>query len=95
MVLTPIIPGLKIFGFPTYFTTVDSIPIFEFPLLIMILIFFLNSSATSSALTGLIPEDKFALGIANGKLIFLRIDLTALWFGNLIATVFNFAVTED
>ena len=42
-----------------------------------------------------IPEDKFPLGIANGKLSFLRTVLVVLWLGNLIATVFNFAVTED
>ena len=40
MVSAPIIPGLKIFGFPTKLTTVDSIPIFEFTLLIIILTFF-------------------------------------------------------
>ena len=37
----------------------------------------------------------FALGIASGKLIDLSNDLIILCFGNLIATVFKFAVAKD
>ena len=47
--------------------TVDSIPILDLPPSIIIFNFFLNSSNTSEALTGLRLEEKFALGIANGN----------------------------
>ena len=90
-----IIPGLNIFGLFVKSTTVDSIPIFELPPFIIILILFLKSSNTSDALTGLKFEDRFALGIARGKLINLKIVLTTLCFGNLIATVFNLAVANE
>ena len=71
-----IIPGLRIFGVLVKSITVDSIPILDYPPSIISFIFFLKSSATFSALTGLIPEDKLALGIARGKSIFFNIDLT-------------------
>ena len=51
----------------------------------------LNSSNTSLALTGLTLDDLFALGIAKGKLVFRKIALVVLLFGNLIAIVFKFA----
>ena len=73
---------------------VDSIPILHWPPFIIILIFFLNSSKTSSALTGLKFEDLFALGIASGKLTLFKMALTIKCFGNLMATVFNFAQAE-
>ena len=50
--------------------------IFEFHPSKINLIFFLNSSETSFAQTGLTFVDKLALGIANGKLIFFKTDLT-------------------
>ena len=39
-------------------------------------------------------DEIFALGIANGKLEILSIDLIILWLGNLIATVFKLAVAK-
>ena len=75
--------------------TVDSIPTFDFPPSIIILNFFLNSSNTSSAFTGLSFEERFALGMARGKFENLSIDFMTLWFGNLIATVFNLAKAND
>ena len=55
-----IIPGLRIECLFVKSMTVDSIPIFDFPPSRISLIFFLNSSATSSALTGLTPEEILA-----------------------------------
>ena len=89
--LLSIIPGLKIWGKLVKSITVDSIPILDLPPSITNFTFFLNSSTTSKASTGLTLEDLFALGIAKGKLIFFKIVLITLCFGNLIATVFNFA----
>ena len=60
----------------------------------IIFILFLNSSATSLALTGLTLDDLFALGIANGKFNFFNIVLVFLLLGNLTATVFSFAVDK-
>ena len=57
--------------------------------------FFLNSSNTSWALTGLTPDAIFALGIAKGKFKSLSTVLTILSLGNLIATVFKLAVTKE
>ena len=89
--LSSIIPGLKIRGELVKSITVDSIPILDLPPSIINFTFFLNSSTTSKAQTGLTLQDIFALGIANGKLIFFKIALVTLCFGNLIATVVNFA----
>ena len=86
-----IIPGLKILGSFVKSITVDSIPTLHLPPLIITWIFLLNSSNTSSAVTGLTFVDLLALGIAKGNLIRFSRDLTILCFGNLIAIVFNFA----
>ena len=61
----------------------------------MILIFLLKSSETSSGVTGLVCEDLFALGIAKGKLILFKIDLIIELLGNLIATVSKFDVAKS
>ena len=47
------------------------------------------------SLTGLTLVDLFALGIAKGNLIFFKIDLTILCFGNLTPMVFNPALAEE
>ena len=73
----------------------DHIPVEIDILKIIILNFFLNSSNTSSAFTGLSFEERFALGMARGKFENLSIDFITLWFGNLIATVFNLAKARD
>ena len=90
-----IIPGLNIFGLFVTSITVDSIPILDLPPSIIIFNFFLNSSNTSEALTGLRLEEKFALGIANGNFKNFKIVFITLCFGNLIATVFRFDVAKD
>ena len=72
-----IIPGLKIFGFPVKSTTVDSIPIFDFPPLI-IFIFFLNSSNTSLHLQDLNQMKYLHLALLEGKFKNLSIDLITL-----------------
>ena len=64
------------------FKTLEGIGIFKLVL---------NSSNTSSALTGLTLDDLFALGIAKGKSTFCKIALVVLFFGNLTATVLKFA----
>ena len=87
-------PGRKICGVPVKSITVDSIPILQIPPFIINLSFSLNSSKTSFGLTGLTPEDLFALGIARGNFIFFNKVLTILCFGNLTATVFNFPQAE-
>ena len=46
-------------------------------------------------LTGLIPEDMFALGIANGNFIILNNFLIIRFLGNLTATVFRFALAKE
>ena len=62
-----IIPGLRIFVFSVKSITVDSMPIFELPPSTIIFNFFLKFSNTSIEFTGLNFEERFALGIANGK----------------------------
>ena len=83
-------PGLKILGLLVKSITVDSIPILHFTTINYNFNFLLNSSKTSFALTGLTFVDLFALGIASGKSMFLNKFLIFV-FGNLMATVSNFA----
>ena len=45
-------------------------------------------------MTGLTLDDLFALGIANGKLIFFNIVLINLCLGKRTAIVFKFAHTK-
>ena len=85
-------PGLNIFGLEVKSRTVDSRPILHSPPFKIIFTELWNSCATSSADTGLMWDDLLALGIAKGKFKDFNIFLNVLFFGNLIATVFNFAV---
>ena len=90
-----IAPGLRILNLFVKSITVDSIPIFGDLSSIINFIFLPNSSKTSLALTGLMPDERFALGIASGNCIFFSIVRIILFLGNRIATVSKFAVTFE
>ena len=64
--LISIPPSLNISGLDTKLIIVDSKPIFDLPPFKTNLIFFPNSSFTSSGLTALIFVEIFALGAASG-----------------------------
>ena len=86
-------PNLIIFGLLLTSTIVDSNPTIDLPPLRIYFILLPNSSSTSLFVTGLMLEDIFALGAANGKLIFLKSNLAIGCLGNLTATVFLLFVT--
>ena len=81
-------------GAPVKSTIVDSKPILHGPPFNINLIFFPNSSTTSSALVGLSLEEIFALGAAKGTFKIFNKFLATICFGNLTATVFFPAVAN-
>ena len=81
-------PNLKIWGFFTKLIIVDSTPTFDLPPSRINLIFFPNSSYTSSFVTGLIPSEIFALGAAKGYFKDFNNILAVRWLGNLTPNVF-------
>ena len=85
-------PSLSICGFLIK-PIIGSTPILDWPPSNINLIFFPNSSTTSSFFTGLILVAIFALGAASGYLSLLNSFLVNGCFGNLTAKVFLWLVT--